>query len=136
MPKFIINGGQTLKGEITVEGAKNNAQIMLPVALLSDGTITITNLPNIDGVDKSLELLKDLGAEIELEAKGVKINTKNVKKIELDYKLADKFRTSVMFVGPLLARYGEVKFPHPGGCVIGAAGRPIDLFLETFAKMG
>ncbi|MFA5163501.1 MAG: UDP-N-acetylglucosamine 1-carboxyvinyltransferase [Patescibacteria group bacterium] len=136
MPKFLISGGRPLKGEISVEGAKNNAQIMLPVALLSDQDMTISNLPNIDGVDKSLELLQDLGATVKRQEKAVTISTKNVKKVELDAKLADKFRTSVMFVGPLLARLGEVKFPHPGGCVIGAAGRPIDFFLDFLTKMG
>ncbi|QQG52583.1 MAG: UDP-N-acetylglucosamine 1-carboxyvinyltransferase [Candidatus Falkowbacteria bacterium] len=136
MPKFVINGGKSLSGEIAVGGAKNNAQIMLPVSLLSKKTITISNLPEIDGVDKSLELLADLGADITRTTNQVTINTSKVSKTELDPKIADKFRTSVMFVGPLLARFGKVSFPHPGGCVIGAAGRPIDLFIEGFEAMG
>lgn len=136
MPKFVINGGKSLSGEIAVGGAKNNAQIMLPVSLLSREPITITNLPEIDGVDKSLELLADLGADISRATNQVTINTSKVSKTELDPKIADKFRTSVMFVGPLLARFGKVSFPHPGGCVIGAAGRPIDLFIEGFEAMG
>lgn len=136
MPKFIITGGQALTGEITVGGAKNNAQIMLPVALLSKNKINITNLPIIDGVEKSLELLANLGAIIKKGTNEVEIDTSLVTKTELDPKIADKFRTSVMFVGPLLARFGKVSFPHPGGCVIGAGGRPIDLFLEGFAAMG
>ena len=136
MAKFIITGGKKLKGEISTSGAKNNAQIMLPVSLLSTETIILHNVPRIDGVDKSLELLLDLGAKIEDTGEMIKINTANITKTELDKKIADKFRTSIMFVGPLLARYGEVNFPHPGGCVIGAAGRPIDLFLEGFAALG
>jgi UDP-N-acetylglucosamine 1-carboxyvinyltransferase len=136
MAKFIITGGKKLKGEISTSGAKNNAQIMLPVSLLSTETIILHNVPRIDGVDKSLELLLDLGAKIEDTGEMIKINTANITKTELDKKIADKFRTSIMFVGPLLARYGEANFPHPGGCVIGAAGRPIDLFLEGFAALG
>lgn len=136
MAKFIITGGKKLSGEIAVSGAKNNAQIMLPVALLSPETIILKNVPHIDGVEKSLELLRDLGAQVEETAEAIKINTANLAKTELDRKIADKFRTSIMFVGPLLARFGEAKFPHPGGCVIGAAGRPIDLFLEGFAALG
>ena len=136
MPKFIITGGKKLSGEIVTSGAKNNAQIMLPVSLLSTETITLRNLPRIDGVEKSLELLADLGANIEDNGSEIKINTAKITKTELDKKIADKFRTSIMFVGPLLARYGEAKFPHPGGCIIGAAGRPIDLFLEGFAALG
>jgi UDP-N-acetylglucosamine 1-carboxyvinyltransferase len=109
---------------------------MLPASLLSSETITLRNVPRIDGVDKSLELLTDLGAKIEDDGSEIKISTASIVKTELDKKIADKFRTSIMFVGPILARFGEVKFPHPGGCVIGAAGRPIDLFLEGFTALG
>ncbi len=136
MPKFIINGQKELKGEIITGGAKNNAQIMLPVALLSTETIKLHNVPRIDGVEKSLELLADLGAQIEDKGETIAINSSQISKTILDKKIADKFRTSIMFVGPLLARFGQVSFPHPGGCVIGAAGRPIDLFLEGFTALG
>lgn len=136
MPKFIIQGQQALAGDFKVGGAKNNAQIMLPACLLSKESMTIDNLPLIDGVEKSLELLEYLGVKIKRENNQVELNAAQINTTTLDAKLADKFRTSVMFVGPLLARFGEVKFPHPGGCVIGASGRPIDLFLEGFTKMG
>ncbi|MFA7377604.1 MAG: UDP-N-acetylglucosamine 1-carboxyvinyltransferase [Patescibacteria group bacterium] len=136
MAKFIIQGGAKLSGEIAVGGAKNNAQIMIPASLLSREKMTITNLPLIDGVEKSFELLSYLGANIERKGNEAIIDTSDITKIELDPKIADKFRTSVMFVGPILARFKEVKFPHPGGCVIGAAGRPIDLFLEGFVALG
>jgi len=136
MPKFIITGGQTLSGEIAVQGAKNSALKIIPAAILSEETITINNLPAIEDVDKSFDLLTDLGAEIKINGSSAIINPKNINKTELPAKLADKFRTSVMFVGPLLARFGEVKFPHPGGCVIGAGSRPIDLFLAGFKAFG
>lgn len=136
MSKFIITGGKPLSGEIAVGGAKNNAQIMIPAALLSDKTMTIKNVPLIDGVEKSLELLRSLGAEIIEGDHELQINTAKIKNYELDKQIADKFRTSVMFVGPILARLGKVKFPHPGGCVIGTASRPIDLFLEGFKALG
>jgi UDP-N-acetylglucosamine 1-carboxyvinyltransferase len=136
MSKFIIKGNKKLSGEINVLGAKNNAQIMMPASILSQEEMTLKNIPRIDGVEKSLELLKSLGAKIEDKGRTIKINTKNVNKTELDYKVADKFRTSVMFVGPLLARFKKVNFPHPGGCVIGADSRPIDLFLEGFKALG
>jgi len=136
MSKFIIQGNSPLGGSFKVGGAKNNAQIMLPACLLSKQSMIIENLPLIDGVEKSLELLTDLGVTVTKTDSRVELNPANISKTELDAKLADKFRTSVMFVGPLLARLGEVRFPHPGGCVIGDSGRPIDLFLEGFAKMG
>lgn len=136
MPKFIIKGGERLSGEIEVKGAKNSALKIIPAALLSDEEIHISNLPQIEDVVKSLELLEEMGAKIEKGSNYAKIQTKDIKTIELPGKLADKFRTSVMFVGPLLVKMGEVKFPHPGGCVIGAGGRPIDFFLGGFEALG
>lgn len=136
MPKFIITGGNKLNGEIIVSGAKNAALKIIPAAILSQETITINNIPDIEDIGKSFDLLTDLGAEITHNGSQATINTKNISKTELPSKLADKFRTSVMFVGPLLVRFGEVKFPHPGGCVIGAGSRPIDLFLEGFKVFG
>jgi len=136
MPKFIIKGGNKLKGEIAVKGAKNFALKIIPAALLSEETITINNLPNIEDISKSFDLLKDLGAEVNHKGDTATIATKDINKTELLANLANKFRTSVMFVGPLLARFKEVKFPHPGGCVIGAGRRPIDLFIEGFKAFG
>lgn len=136
MPKFIITGGAKLSGEIAVSGAKNSALKIIPAAILSKEPITIENLPEIEDVDKSLELLEVLGASITREAKRVIIDTSKIKDSVLEAKLADKFRGSIMFVGPMLARFGEVKFPHPGGCVINAGGRPIDLFIEGYKAFG
>ncbi|MFH1661555.1 MAG: UDP-N-acetylglucosamine 1-carboxyvinyltransferase [Candidatus Falkowbacteria bacterium] len=136
MDKLIIQGPAELAGEIEVKGAKNAALKIIPASILSKEKITITNLPNIEDINKSLDLLADLGAEIKRNKDSVEIETKNINKTELNPKIANKFRSSIMFVGPILARFGEVKFPHPGGCVIGAGGRPIDLFLDGFKKFG
>ncbi|BFD25198.1 MAG: UDP-N-acetylglucosamine 1-carboxyvinyltransferase [Candidatus Parcubacteria bacterium] len=136
MPKFVIKGGNRLSGEIAVSGAKNSALKIIPAAILSKETLTIENLPLIEDVDRSLELLETLGAEIERSEHRAIISTKNIKTSQLDEKMADKFRGSIMFVGPLLARFGEAKFPHPGGCVIGAGERPIDLFLAGYKAFG
>lgn len=136
MPKFIITGGKKLSGQIAVKGAKNAALKIIPAAILSKETITINNLPDIEDISKSFDLLSDLGVKIDRQGSSAVVNPQNITKTELTPKLADKFRTSIMFVGPLLARYGEAKFPHPGGCVIGAGSRPIDLFLEGFRAFG
>ena len=136
MQKFIIQGGQELKGEIPVKGGKNSALKIIPASILSNEIIKISNLPQIEDIDKSLELVKDLGAKINKQKKYIEINPKNINKTTLSATWANKFRASIMFIGPLLARFGEVKFPHPGGCVIGAGGRPIDLFLEGFKALG
>ncbi|MCF7795074.1 UDP-N-acetylglucosamine 1-carboxyvinyltransferase [Patescibacteria group bacterium] len=136
MSKFIIQGQKSLSGEIAVKGAKNSALKIIPASILSDEPIKIKNLPDIEDVGKSLDLLSSLGANIKRHNGKIDVETKNINTSILEPKLADKFRTSIMFVGPLLARFKEVHFPHPGGCVIGAGGRPIDLFLEGFKALG
>ncbi|MFA7365372.1 MAG: UDP-N-acetylglucosamine 1-carboxyvinyltransferase [Patescibacteria group bacterium] len=136
MSKFIIKGQRPLSGEIEVKGAKNLALKVIPASILSEEPMIISNLPKIEDIDKSLELIKELGFKVENRGSELIIETSHVKTFELSDKLADKFRTSIMFVGPLLARFKKVKFPHPGGCVIGAGGRPIDLFLDGFSAMG
>ncbi|MCF7860031.1 UDP-N-acetylglucosamine 1-carboxyvinyltransferase [Patescibacteria group bacterium] len=136
MPKFIINGGKTLSGKIAVSGAKNSALKIIPAALLSTEILTVKNLPRIEDVERSFEVLSDLGAKINRQGDEATIDTSNLSSTELNAKMANKFRGSIMFVGPMLARFKEVKFPHPGGCVIGAGGRPIDLFLEGYRAFG
>lgn len=136
MSKFIIQGQSALSGEIEIKGAKNAALKIIPAALLSSEKITITNLPNIEDIDKAISMIKDLGANVKRQNNVLEIQTSNISNNKLNIEEASKFRASIMFVGPLLARFGEVKFPLPGGCVIGAGGRPIDLFLDGFKKLG
>jgi len=136
MSKFIINGKKPLSGEIDVKGAKNAALKIIPAALLSKEKISISNLPDIEDVSLALSLIGDLGAEVKRAKNKVEISCENIEKTELNPEIANKFRASIMFVGPLLARLGEAKFPHPGGCVIGAGGRPIDIFLESYKSLG
>ncbi|KKQ54484.1 MAG: MurA: UDP-N-acetylglucosamine 1-carboxyvinyltransferase [Candidatus Falkowbacteria bacterium GW2011_GWC2_38_22] len=125
-----------LSGEINVKGAKNAALKIIPAALLSKEKITIKNLPDIEDVSLALSLISDLGADVKRSKGQVEICCENINKSELLPEIANKFRASIMFVGPLLARFGEVKFPHPGGCVIGAGGRPIDIFLNSYERLG
>ena len=136
MSKFIIQGEAKLSGEIKVRGAKNSALKIIPASILSEEPITITNLPNIKDINISLDLLRDLGAEIERGPGQAQIETKNINKIKLNSEFANKFRASIMFAGPILARFKEVRFGIPGGCVIGAGGRGIDLFLDGFKALG
>lgn len=136
MPKFVITGGAKLSGTIAVKGAKNAGLKIIPAAILSQDKITINNLPDIEDISRSFDILTDLGATVTKQGEAYVVDTSSISHTELKHSLANKLRASIMFVGPLLARFGEVKFPHPGGCVIGAGQRPIDLFLEGFAKMG
>jgi len=134
--KFEIKGGTELKGEIRVNGAKNSALKVLASVVLTSNEITITNFPFIEDTERMLEILSSLGAEIKRDRKEKKvtINPKKIKDGKLQGALVRKLRASILLVGPLLARFGEVDMTYPGGCVIGK--RPIDLFLDGFQKFG
>lgn len=126
-----------MNGTIEVKGAKNAALKIFPVALMAQGKIKVINLPEIEDVYRAEEMLEALGHEVKRTKEGeTEIQYKSRKCINLPADLVKKFRASVMFVGPLLATCGEVYFPHPGGCVLGAGTRPIDMFLDGFKKMG
>lgn len=134
MSKFIINGGKGLVGEIAVSGAKNSALKALAASLLLDGTTTVTNVPLIEDIHRLVEIMKDLGVAVRQENTTYTVNSAGLKKSALHPQLHQKLRASIMLVGPILHRLGIVDFPLPGGDVIGK--RPIDFFLEAFAKFG
>jgi len=135
--KFIINGGKPLQGAIKVKGAKNAALKIFPLALLTHEQIRISNVPEIQDCQRAQEMLQALGHEVKKVKPGIlDIQYKSQTCINLPADLVAKFRASIMFVGPLLASCGEVNFPHPGGCVIGAGTRPIDMFLDGYKKLG
>ena len=135
--KFVITGQRPLSGVIKVRGAKNAALKVFPLALMTDEPIKIVNLPDIEDCHRAQEMLIALGHEAKSLGDGImEIQRESKACVNLPAELVNKFRASIMFVGPLLATCGEVYFPHPGGCVIGAGTRPIDLFLDGFKKMG
>lgn len=134
--KLVISGQKPLSGSIKVKGAKNAALKVFPLALMTDEPIKVINAPDIEDCRRAQEMLIALGHSVKKSENGyLEIQRKNKTCLNLPPELVNKFRSSVMFVGPLLATCGEVNFPHPGGCVIGAT-RPIDMFLAGFAKMG
>ncbi len=131
MPEyFIINGGKKLEGEITVGTAKNAALKILAASILTEKPIKLPKMPAIEDIGRMKELLIDLGVKFS----GNFINSSAVKKTDLNYKIADKLRASIVLTGPLLARFGRVSFPHPGGCTLGK--RPIDFFIDGFKALG
>jgi UDP-N-acetylglucosamine 1-carboxyvinyltransferase len=137
MPKFIINGGKPLEGTINVKGAKNAALKIFPAALMTEEPIFVSNLPEIEDVKRAKEMLLALGHGVEdLGGGRARLQYKSKTCVNLPADLVKKFRASIMFVGPLLATCGEVEFPHPGGCVIGAGTRDINEFIDAFAKLG
>ncbi|MBT9189499.1 MULTISPECIES: UDP-N-acetylglucosamine 1-carboxyvinyltransferase [Zobellia] len=139
MGTFKIEGGHQLSGEITPQGAKNEALQILCAVLLTDETVTINNIPNIVDVNKLIALLEDLGVKIQKKAKGS--YSFKADDINLDYLQSDQFkedgrglRGSIMLVGPLLARFGKGYIPKPGGDKIGR--RRLDTHFEGFIKLG
>lgn len=138
MPRFVIRGGSKIEGEIRVSGAKNAALKVFPVSILTDETIRVAPVPDIEDCACAKEVLLAIGGKVSEGEKGaLELQSRApLRTVKLPEKLVSKFRASIMFVGPILARFHEVEFPHPGGCVIGAAERPIDMFLDGFARLG
>ncbi|MEM8939874.1 MAG: UDP-N-acetylglucosamine 1-carboxyvinyltransferase [Bacteroidota bacterium] len=139
MGTFRIEGGHQLSGEITPQGAKNEALQILCAVLLSEEKITIHNIPDIIDVNKLIALLEDLGVKI--QKKGTGSYTFKADDINLDYLQSDQFkqdgrglRGSIMLVGPLLGRFGKGYIPKPGGDKIGR--RRLDTHFEGFIKLG
>jgi UDP-N-acetylglucosamine 1-carboxyvinyltransferase len=139
MNSFEIHGGKSLKGEITPQGAKNEALQVLCAALLTDEKVTLTNVPDIVDVNTLIELLEDMGVRVERPGKGKLILQAN--NIDPDYftthafkKKSGKLRGTVMLAGPLLARFRRAFIPQPGGDKIGR--RRLDTHIRGFEKMG
>ena len=139
MSSLIVKGGVKLSGEITPQGAKNEALQVICATLLSDNDIIISNIPNIIDVVKLIDILKSLGVEINKLEKGK--YSFNSQKIDLKYLQsqhfindAKKLRGSIMLVGPLLARFGFASIPRPGGDKIGR--RRLDTHFINLQKLG
>src|SRR5215212_7627801 len=135
MEKFIIQGGVPLSGEILPAGNKNAALPILAACLLTDEVLVVRNVPRIRDVESMLGLLEGLGVKVEWTGDNeVRLQADSVSSTEVDEDLASKIRASFLAAGPLLARFGEVKMPPPGGDTIGR--RRLDAHLDAFRDMG
>ncbi len=133
--KFLIKGGIPLSGEVEISGYKNAAGAILAAVLLTDEESIIDNLPLVTDVLDQIEILKQMGAEIEwLNQRKIKINPANIDPEKIPADLFEKMRVSVLLVGPLLAKFKKLKIPHPGGDKIGL--RPITTHLEALKSFG
>lgn len=133
--KFLIQGEKPLKGTVEARGAKNATFPLLAATLLTNEPCQLSNLPLIEDVFKMLKILEAMGAEIKwLEERRIEIKCKDVDPSAIPYDMISYFRGSILFLGPLLARFGNIKFPPPGGCIIGA--RPIDTHLDALSQAG
>lgn len=135
MEKFVIQGGVPLSGEITAAGNKNAALPILAACLLTEEELVIANVPRIRDTEAQIELLANLGVEVEwIEGNTVRLCAKNVDNTTLDPDLSSAIRASFLLAGPLLARFGKVNMPPPGGDFIGR--RRLDAHLDAFRELG
>jgi UDP-N-acetylglucosamine 1-carboxyvinyltransferase len=131
--KIIIVGGEKLRGDVHVSGAKNASLPIMVSALLAPGWSTFLNVPNLVDIKTIKKLLRNLGAKIEGEGT-VRINTENISNCEAPYDLVKTMRASVLVLGPLVARMGVARVSLPGGCAIGA--RPVNLHIKALQDLG
>ena len=135
MQKFVIQGGVPLSGEITAAGNKNAALPILAACLLTEEELVIANVPRIRDTEAQIALLVRLGVDVEwVEQNTVRLCARNVTDTTLDEDLSAAIRASFLMAGPLLARFGEVHMPPPGGDFIGR--RRLDAHLDAFQDLG
>ncbi len=133
MEKYIINGGERLEGEVIISGAKNAVLPIMAGTVLAEDECYINKVPNLRDVQVMKEVLTFLGGKIREEEELI-IDTKLVNSCEIPESLMRKMRATVFLMGPLLARFGQVKISQPGGCSIGP--RPIDLHIRGLEALG
>ena len=135
MDKIVIEGGQPLRGSVRISGAKNAVLPILAATLLTRGRNIIDGVPKVRDVATMIQLLKDLGAEVESNRnEKIVLDTSNANNTEAPYDLVSTMRASCLVLGPLLAKLGRARVSLPGGCAIGA--RPIDLHIKGLEAMG
>lgn len=134
MTKYIIQGRQRLRGDVSISGNKNSILPCLAAAILTDQEVVLKNVPKISDVDVFVEIMRFLGAFVEYRDHTILICCSNLADKELPESLVGKLRASILLVGPLLTRFGRARFCHPGGDVIGRRG--IELHLEGFQRLG
>lgn len=134
MGKYIINGGKTVSGKILLSGAKNSALPIIAASLLTNDITVLNNCPKISDTDTAFKILKQLGTDIDADGTTVIINSSSADKVQIPENLVKKMRSSIIFMGALISRFGEGVLFYPGGCELG--NRPIDIHLEAFKKLG
>lgn len=134
MDSIKLRGGNPLRGEVVISGAKNSALKLMVATLLTDEKLTLTRMPDLADTRFLSGLLTHLGATVERDAASMTLQTARLASAEAPYDLVRKMRASFNVLGPLLARNGEARVSLPGGCAIGA--RPVDLHLKALEALG
>ncbi|MGX7030803.1 UDP-N-acetylglucosamine 1-carboxyvinyltransferase [Vagococcus zengguangii] len=134
MKKFLINGGTKLKGEVTINGAKNSTVALIPAAIMADSPVVLEGVPDIADVYSLKEILEIMGVGVTFEDNTMTIDPTNMVSIPMPSGKINSLRASYYFMGALLAKYGEAVVGLPGGCFLGP--RPIDLHIKGFEALG
>ncbi|MHB1543426.1 MAG: UDP-N-acetylglucosamine 1-carboxyvinyltransferase [Gammaproteobacteria bacterium] len=135
MDKLIIEGGYPLEGEIRISGAKNSTLPILAACLLCDEPMEISNVPHLQDVTTTIELLRLMGVEVTIDEKmRLEVDTSSIRRYFAPYDLVKTMRASILVLGPLLTHFGEAEVSLPGGCAIGV--RPVNLHLDGLRRMG
>ncbi|WP_010681337.1 UDP-N-acetylglucosamine 1-carboxyvinyltransferase [Acetivibrio cellulolyticus] len=135
MEKFVIRGGRPLMGEVNISGAKNSVVAIIPAALLVDGPCKIENIPEISDVRILIDILKELGCDVEFDNKdSMMINSQYVRSSTATYDMIKSLRASYYLLGALLGRFKKAEVAFPGGCDFGF--RPVDQHIKGFEKLG
>lgn len=136
MAKYFIEKSNPLMGEVEISGSKNAVLPIMAGSILTMNDCVVAGIPKLRDVDVMCQLLRSVGAEVDIDyiEKEIKISCNKIKEVEAPYDLVKQMRASILIMGPLLARTGKAKIALPGGCAIGA--RPIDLHLKGFQALG
>ena len=135
MEQYIIKGGNPLVGEVEIGGAKNAALAILAAAIMTDETVLIDNLPDVNDVNVMIEAIGGIGAMVQrIDRHTVKINGGTIGDFNIEYDYIKKIRASYYLLGALLGKYKRAEVALPGGCNIGS--RPIDQHLKGFRALG
>lgn len=135
MAKILVNNSGPLHGEVWISGAKNSVLPLMAATILTADTCVIEDVPDLADVSVMKKMLLKYGAKIDdAEAGTIRISTPEITSCEGDRDLVQEMRASLFTMGPMLARYGKIVMPMPGGCTIGR--RPIDLHLKGFRALG
>ena len=134
MQKLEVFGANKLNGQVKISGSKNASLPILAATLLSDGKISLNNIPKVKDIETMISLLKSLGSNIIFKNNKVIINNSNQLKKFASYNLVKTMRAGILVLGPLLAKFKSAKVSLPGGCSIGT--RPIDIHLKALSKLG
>ena len=135
MEQYIIKGGNPLVGEVEIGGAKNAALAILAAAIMTDETVLIENLPDVNDINVMLDAISEIGAMVQrIDRHTVKINGGTIGNFNIEYDYIKKIRASYYLLGALLGKYKRAEVALPGGCNIGS--RPIDQHLKGFRALG